>query len=81
MITAGLLRSVLGWCSLINMGLLLWWFLIITLAHDWIYQFHTKWFKLSKEKFDAIHYQGITFFKILVFVFNVVPYLALRIVG
>ena len=77
----GMMREVLGWCSIINIGLILWWFLFLTLAHDWIYKWHTKWFKLPVEKFDEIHYSGITFFKIIVFVFNIVPYFALRIVG
>ncbi|MGD9014850.1 MAG: hypothetical protein PVI33_02350 [Candidatus Omnitrophota bacterium] len=79
--TIELIRRALGWCSIINMGLLLWWFLMFTFAHDLVYRWHTKWFKLSVEKFDAIHYTGITFFKLAVFVFNIVPYFALCIVG
>lgn len=75
------IRSVLAWCTLINLGLLLWWFLFLTLAHDWTYRIHSRWFKISVEKFDAIHYAGITFFKLLVLMFNLVPYLALRIVS
>ena len=74
-------RALFGWCFIINMGLLLWWFFAITVLHDWVYRVHTKWFKLSVETFDTIHYAGITFFKITVFVFNVVPYFALGIVA
>jgi len=74
-----LVREVLGWCSLINLGLLLWWFLFLSLAHDWTYRVHSRWFKLSPERFDAIHYAGMAFFKIAVIVFNLAPYLALRI--
>ena len=33
-------RDALLWCFVINMGLLLWWFVFFTLAHDWIYRFH-----------------------------------------
>jgi hypothetical protein len=76
-----MIREALLWCSIINIGLLLWWWLFFTLAHDWIYRFHGKWFKLSADKFDAIHYAGMAFFKICIFVFNIVPYFALRIVG
>ena len=81
--TVEMMRAVLGWCSIINIGLILYWFLIIRirLLHDWVYRFHSKWFKLSPETFDAIHYSGIAFFKIVVFVFNIVPYFALCIVG
>ena len=79
--TIDLARDVLLWCFIINIGILLWWFLFFSLAHDWVYQFHGKWFKLSVEKFDAIHYAGMAFFKICIFVFNIVPYFALCIVG
>ena len=79
--TIDLVRDALLWCFIINMGILLWWFLFFTLAHDWVYQFHGKWFKLSVEKFDTIHYAGIAFYKICIFLFNIVPYFALCIVG
>ena len=75
------IRSVLAWCLVMNLGLLLWWFLFFTLAHDWTYRYHSKWFNLSVDKFDAIHYGGIALFKIGVLLFNLVPYLALHIVG
>jgi len=76
-----MIREVLLWCSIINMGLLLWWWLFFIFAHDWMYRYHGKWFKLSADKFDAIHYAGMAFFKICIFIFNIVPYFALRIVG
>ena len=69
------------WSAIINTGLLLYWVLIIMFASDFVYSFHSKWFKLSRDKFDAIHYSGIAFFKICIFVFNIVPFIALCIVG
>ncbi len=75
------IRATLAWCSVINIGLLLWWFVFIAFAHDWVYKMHSKWFNIPVEKFDAIHYAGIAFFKISIFLFNLVPYFALRIVG
>ncbi len=79
--TLEVIRGALLWCFIINMGLLMWWFLFLTLAHDWVYRVHSKWFNVSAERFDAIHYAGMTFFKIVIFAFNLVPYLALLIVG
>ena len=78
--TLELLRAFLGWCAVINMGLLVWWLLIITLAHDWVYRLHCQWLKLSVEKFNAIHYAGMALFKLSIFFFNIVPYLVLRII-
>ena len=79
--TVELITAMLGWCTLINFGLLMWWFLFTAIAHDWTYRLHTKWFKISQERFDAIHYSLMGIFKMGVIVFNLVPYLALRIVA
>lgn len=79
--TLELIRSTLAWCTVINMGLLVWWFLAFTLAHDLTHRLHGRWYKLSAEQFDAIHYKGIMYFKGGIFLLNLVPYLALRIVG
>ena len=79
--TVEITRDVLAWRSVINVGLLLLWWLWFMLAHDFMYRFHGRWFKLSEEQFDAIHYALIGFFKIGIILFNIVPYFALRIVG
>jgi hypothetical protein len=62
-------------------GLLTYWFLMFWAAHDWIHRLHARWFKLSREQFDAIHYGGMAFFKMVWFFFNLVPWVALCIVG
>lgn len=79
--TTDIIRNALLWCWIINWGLLLWWFLIFLFAHDRMYKLHGKWFKISVEQFDAIHYSGMAIFKIAVFVFNFVPWIALTIAG
>jgi len=75
------IRDVLGWCSVMNIVFLIWWLAWFMLAHDFMYRFHKKWFKVSVETFDDIHYGLMGFFKISVILFNIVPYFALRIVG
>lgn len=74
------IHSMLGWCTLINLGLLLVWFLFFWFGHDWMYRFHRERFKLSIDTFDAIQYGGMGLFKILIFVFNLVPYVALLVI-
>ena len=79
--TLEVIRDVLAWCAVMNIILLLWWWLFFSLAHDWVYRMHNKWFKLSVETFDTIHYAGLAVFKMGFLLFNLVPYFALRIVG
>ena len=76
-----LLRGTLAWSSVLNMGILLWWFLFITFAKDWVYKMHSKFYPIKREQFDVIHYAGMTFYKICIFTFFIVPYLALRIMS
>jgi uncharacterized protein DUF6868 len=75
------LRDVLLWCTVINYAVLLAWFLSFRLAHDWIYRLHGGWFRLDAAQFDAIHYAGMAIYKIGILLFNLVPYVALLIVG
>ena len=79
--TVEMVREMLGWCAVINLGILVFWFLTFILIHDFIYRFHGGLFKLSVEMFDAIQYSGMAFFKLCIFLFNIVPYLALHIVA
>ena len=74
-------RSFLLWCTVINYGLLLWWFLVFRLAHDWLYRLHSRWFHLSIEQLDTINYAGMAFYKIGIILFNLVPLVALYLVG
>ena len=53
----------LGWCTLVNWLLLLVWWVFLAAGGDSIYRLHGKWFKISRETFDATHYAGMAFFK------------------
>jgi hypothetical protein len=50
------------------------------LVRDWIYGLHRKWFKLSDETFDAIHYSAMAFYKLGIFLFLLGPYFAMKLV-
>jgi hypothetical protein len=79
--TIEIMRKVLAWCAVMNIALLVWWFIFIAFAHDWTYRLHSKWFNISKETFDTIHYAGMAFFKMGTLLFILIPYFALHIVG
>lgn len=73
------LKQFLAWSTAINYGVLLTWFLVFTLAHDWVYRMHTRWFRLSVEAFDALNYGGVALYKVGIVLLNLVPLLALCI--
>ena len=69
-------------CSLaINYGILLIWFVVFVTARNGLRALHGRWFRLSDPAFDAIHYGGMAVYKIGILLFNLVPLLALYLVG
>lgn len=72
------LVEFLFYCSVINTGLFLLWVLMFIFAHDVMYRLHSRWFRLSTDDFDGIHYRTMALFKILLIFFNIVPWLVLR---
>jgi hypothetical protein len=42
---------------------------------------HGRWFRLSDAQFDALHYAGMSIYKIGLLLFNPVPFVVLWVVG
>ncbi len=78
--TLEILKSTLMWCTIIHFGILLLWFVSFVAMHDWLFKLHSRWFHISHETFDAIHYAGIALYKFGILLFNLVPWLALWLV-
>lgn len=76
-----MVREVLMWCAVINIGLLLFSFVVLAAGRDFVYGIHSKLFPMSREAFTVSIYGFLGVYKILIFVFNVVPYVALSLVG
>jgi hypothetical protein len=69
------------WCTVINGALLLLWTTMFILAPDLVYRTQSIWFPIPRETFNVVFYAFLGLFKIVFLVFNVVPYVALLIVG
>ena len=74
-------REFFMWCTIINGGVLVLSSLICVSCGGWIYQIHSKWFPISREAFNVAIYSFIALYKMLFIVLNLVPYLALLIMG
>ncbi len=76
-----MLTSFFMWCTIINGALLVFWGTTCMLAPNLVYRTQSKWFPITRETFDVAIYAFLGVFKIVFLVFNVVPYVALLIVG
>ena len=74
------LRAALLWCTVINYAMLLLWAALVLLAPRFV-RWHGRWFGMSTEQFNAVNYGGMLLYKLGILLFNLVPYIALRIVA
>jgi hypothetical protein len=77
--TLEVFTSFLAWCTLVNLVFLLVWFFFLAAAGGWMKRMHGKWFNLTDEGFAAVHYKMLAYFKLLWVMFNLTPYLVLRL--
>ena len=75
------LRAFLGWCTAINLGLLVLASIALTLMHGTVGRIHGKMFKLDETEVSRQYFQYLAQFKIAVLVFNFTPYIALRLMA
>lgn len=74
------LAAFLGWCTLINMVMLMFASLLLVYMRGPISKIHGSMFGLDDTDLSRAYFQYLAQYKILIFVFNLMPYLALRII-
>lgn len=74
------LTSVFGWMSVINLGLLIFSTIMLTLCRAPIIRLHRALTGLSEESLKQAYLYFLSIFKLLVIVFNLVPYIVLKLI-
>lgn len=69
------------WCTIINGGLLVFWSVFILITPDLVYRLQSTFFPMTRETYNVVIYCFLGFFKIIIIVFNLVPFIALLIAG
>lgn len=75
------LTTFFMWSTILNVAIFAWGAMWFILAPDFIYRMQTKMFPLPRETFNVVIYALLGLHKTVILVFNVVPWLALLIVG
>ena len=68
------------WCSIINLGASLLVFIVVTIGKKKVYKIHSKLFNVSEEKAAEAIYSSMINYKTIIFVFNIIPYIAIQII-
>lgn len=76
-----LIQNFLLYSLAFNYAILMVWFGVFSLAHDWMYNLHNRWFTLSTETFDALHYLSMAIYKIGILTLNIAPLVAIWLIS
>ena len=76
-----MVRAFFFWCTVFNGGLLILWTAVSLTMPDLVYRTQKCWFPLSREAFGAVMYGFLGLYKIFFLVFNLIPLLALLVIG
>ena len=69
----------LGWCAVLNMGLLLFSTFILVMFNAQIKILHGKLINVDPATLNVLYFNFLGYYKIAILVLNLVPYLALKI--
>ena len=75
------LTDFFKWCAIINFVLFLFSTAMLILAPDFVYAVQSEFIAIPRNTFNEATYEFLGLYKILFIFFNLVPYIALRIVG
>jgi len=75
------LTSFFKWCTIVNGGFLLLWGGFFLLAPDLTYRMQRRFVPIPRETWNVVMYSFLGLFKIFYIVFNLVPFVALEIIG
>ncbi len=75
------LTTFFMWCTIINGVIFVLSTTMLILAPDFVYRIQSNLFPISRETLNVVIYSFLGLFKIVFLIFNVVPYVALLIIG
>lgn len=75
------IRAFLGWCAVINVGLFMLSSILIIAIRGTVSRIHGKMFNLDEKYISQVYFQYLGQYKIVIIVFNIVPYFALKVMG
>ncbi|WP_438970282.1 DUF6868 family protein [Methylophaga sp.] len=80
LMTIDSLIALFGWMTVINVALLIFSTLMLTLFRSLVIRVHQKLTGLERASLKPAYFHYLAFYKILIIVFNLVPYLTLKII-
>ncbi len=75
------LITFFGWCSVINIAVLVLSMLVLLIYRKPVAQIHGRLFGLKPEALPPVYMHYIGNYKLLILIFNLVPYISLQLIN
>ena len=72
-------REFLGWCTVLNMAMLAFVGILVSLMRGTMVEIHGKMYGLAEDELSRQYFQYLAQYKIAIFVLNLIPYVALTL--
>jgi len=79
--TTETLLAFFGWCSVINLGILIFSSVMLMACRSWVTSIHSKMFGIEEKELGSLYFRYLAYYKVAVIAFNLAPYFALRIIS
>ena len=73
------LATFFGWCTVINIGIIILFFIFMVSANRFAGDLFARFFGISSKEAKATLFRVFQQYRLLIAVFNLVPYIALKI--
>ncbi len=81
MLTISTLTEFLGWCTLLNFGLLALTAILLMSRRETMVRVHSRMFGVNEADLPRIYFQYLAHCQVLIWVLNLVPYVALKLMA
>ncbi len=75
------LTTFFGWCTVINLVILLIASLKLIVLGEWASSVHARMFKIDGKTVRLAYFKFIAYYKLAIIVFSLVPFIALKIIA
>ncbi|MEN8200492.1 MAG: DUF6868 family protein [Thermodesulfobacteriota bacterium] len=81
MLSLETLTAFFGWCLLLNLVMLSLTTVLVTVFKEPLIKSHLKLFGMDREKLEVSYFQYLGNIKVGIFMLNLMPYLALKLIA
>ena len=72
--------AVLGWCTILNLGMLAFTAVIVMIMRKLMMQTHVRMFGVNETELPRLYFQYMAQYQLGIFILNLAPYLALKMI-